>query len=97
MKATDIITTDIDRLGMLLAQIADLEAKATEIKDALKDAGSAGQGPKFAGNLFEATYSESNRSVVDWKAIAEKYKVSAEDIAAFTKTTAVFSIKVTAR
>lgn len=97
MKSTDIITTDIDRLGMLLAQIADLEAKATEIKDALKDAGSDGKGPKFTGNLFEATYTETNRPVVDWKAIAKKYNVSDEDIAAFTKTTAVFSIKVTSR
>lgn len=97
MKTTDIITTDIDRLGLLLAQIADLEVEANKIKDALKDAGSDGFGPKFTGNLFEATYSESNRSTVDWKALAKEFKIPEEAIAAKTKTTAVFTIKVAAR
>ena len=49
------------------------------------------------GNLFKATYIESNRSVVDNKALLAELGATAEQIARHTKTTAVFSVKVTSR
>ena len=45
MNANDITLTQVDTLGLLLAQIAELTAKADAIKDELKDAATAG-GPK---------------------------------------------------
>ena len=87
----------IDTLGTLLAQIADLEAQAAAIKDDLKDAATAGGPNVVEGTLFKATYIETNRSTVDWKAIAAELSIPAEVIANHTKTAAVYSVKVTAK
>ena len=97
MDINNISLTQVDELGLLLAQIAELEAKATKIKDAIKDAASAGGAKAIEGNLYRATYVESNRSTVDWKAIAKVLDIPAQLIADNTKTAAVFSVKVTAR
>ena len=42
MNANDISLTQVDTLGLLLAQIAELTAKADAIKDSIKDAATAG-------------------------------------------------------
>jgi hypothetical protein len=97
MKANDISLTQVDVLGHLLAQIAELTKQADAIKDGIKDAASAGGDKVVEGNLFKATYIESNRSVVDNKALLAELGATAEQIARHTKTTAVFSVKVTTR
>lgn len=89
--------TQVDELGVLLAQIKDLEAQAEAIKDNLKDIASAGGSKVFEGALFKSTYVETNRSTVDWKALAAEYNIPADAVARHTKTTAVFSIKTTSR
>jgi hypothetical protein len=124
MKANDIQLTQVDTLGNLLAQIAELTKQADAIKDNIKDAASAGGAKVVEGNLFKATYIETNRSSIDWLGlVASKVGVEIADkedakdswkkvaiklgfdadkelptaIAANTKTTAVFSVKVTSR
>ena len=94
---TEVLNTtaaDIDTLGAILANIATLEARAEEIKKALKERASMSGEKHFDGEIFRATYSESNRSSVDWKAIAAKLAIPADLIAAHTKTTAVYTVKV---
>jgi hypothetical protein len=93
----DLNTNTIDTLGALLAQIADLTAQADAIKDSIKDAASAGGDKGVEGALFKATYVETNRSVVDYKKLCADLGVSAEQVASYTRTTAVFSVKVTSR
>lgn len=97
MKSNDIQLTQVDVLGNLLAQIAELTKQADSIKDGIKDTASAGGDKVIEGNLFKATYIESNRSVVDNKALLAELGATAEQIARHTKTTAVFSVKVTSR
>jgi hypothetical protein len=97
MKANDISLTQVDVLGHLLAQIAELTKQADAIKDGIKDAASAGGDKVVEGNLFKATYIESNRSVVDNKDLLAELGATAEQIARHTKTSAVFSVKVTTR
>ena len=97
MKSNDIQLTQVDVLGNLLAQIAELTKQADAIKDGIKDTASAGGAKVVEGNLFKATYIESNRSVVDNKALLAELGATAEQIARHTKTTAVFSVKVTSR
>ena len=97
MKLNDIELTQVDTLGNLLAQIAELTKQADAIKDGIKDSASAGGDKVVEGNLFKATYIESNRSVVDNKALLAELGATAEQIARHTKTTAVFSVKVTSR
>ena len=96
MQVLDLI--QVDELGLLLAQIADLTAKADKIKDEMKDAATLPGGDKvFQGNLFKATVIESNRSVVDYKKMLSDLGISPEKVAQYTKVTAVFSVKTTAR
>ena len=97
MKSNDIQLTQVDVLGNLLAQIAELTKQADSIKDGIKDSASAGGDKVIEGNLFKATYIESNRSVVDNKALLAELGATSEQIARHTKTTAVFSVKVTSR
>jgi len=91
----DIIFTEVDQLGALLAQIADLTKQADKIKDQIKESASAGGDKVVEGALFKATYVEANRETFDKakfiKAFGEKaYKQ-------FTKVSAVFSVKVTSK
>jgi len=102
MKANDISLTQVDVLGNLLAQIAELTKQADAIKDGIKEAGADGllavdaDGVRYVeGNLFRATYSDTNRSTVDSKKFIAEY--GADTYAKFTKTSAVFTVKVTSR
>jgi hypothetical protein len=97
MNAIDIEVTQIDRLGLLLAQIADLTKEAEAIKDQIKDAATAGGPSAYEGNLYRATVVSSNRQTVDYKALAADLGVTEEQLAAFTKTTAVFAVKTVSR
>jgi hypothetical protein len=97
MNANDISLTQVDTLGMLLAQIAELTAKADAIKDSIKDAATAGGAKVVEGNLFKATVVEANRKTTDWKAIAKVCNIPEDVIIANTSVTAVFSVKTTSR
>ena len=92
-----ITTTQVDTLGQLLAQIADLTKQADAIKDGIKDAASAGGAKVVEGDLFKATYIETNRSTVDYKALCADLGITADQIAKYSKTAAVFSVKVTSK
>ena len=91
----DLKLNDVDTLGALLAQIADLTKQADAIKDGIKDSASAGGAKVVEGALFKATYIESNRSTFDKDAFIKVH--GAEAYAAFTKVSAVFSVKVTSK
>lgn len=83
----------IDTLGALNAKIAELTKQADAIKAELKDAASLSGQKVFEGATYKATFSESNRSTVDWKAIAAELSIPADLIAKHTKTSAVYTIK----
>ena len=93
----DLQTNNIDTLGSLLAQISDLTKQADAIKDGIKNAASAGGDKVVEGALFRATYVECNRTVVDYKKLCADLNVTAEQLATYTKNTAVFSVKVTSK
>ncbi len=94
---TDLPLLSVDELGLLLAQIADLTAKAEAIKDAIKDAASLSGDKVIEGNLFKATVVEANRRVTDWKAIQKALNIPEDVIIEHTSITAVYSVKTTAR
>ena len=97
MNANDLPLTQVDNLGFILAQIAELTAKADAIKDAIKDSATKGGPSVIEGNLFKATVVEANRKVTDWKAIAKVCNIPEDVIIANTSITAVFSVKTTSR
>jgi hypothetical protein len=92
-----ITKSSIDTLGELLAQIAELTKRADEIKWHIKEDASAGGAKVIEGDLFKASYVESNRTVVDYKALCVDLGITAEQIAPYSKTSAIFSVKVTSR
>jgi len=95
----------IDYLGQLLSQIDTLKEQADSIKDQLKDeATMPGADKSFVGEFFKATVSESNRTTIDNKAFQAALVASGVDadviakcVAAASKTSAVFAVKVTSR
>ncbi len=90
---TTIDGSSVDKLGVLLAQIADLTKQADQIKDAIKDGGVS-----VEGALFKAAYTECNRTVVDYKKLIADFDITDAIIAQYyTKVTAVFSVKVSSR
>lgn len=94
----DIITTDIDRLGILLAEIDRLTKEADTIKDALKDSATLpGASKEFVGNLFKATVIEADRKTTDYKKLIADLNIASDVVAKYTKTSAVFSVKTTSR
>ena len=98
MNHTDIALLEVDQLGLLLAQIADLTKKADAIKDDIKEVATLLNGDKvIAGNLYKATVVESNRNTVDYKKLCADLGVTSEQLATYTKVTAVYAVKVTAR
>jgi hypothetical protein len=95
MTAINTTPASADELGTLLAQIATLTKQADKIKDAMKDQASNGGPTVFEGALFKCTYTETDRSIFDKEAFIKFY--GEEVYAKFSKITAVFSIKTTAR
>jgi len=91
----DLALNQVDTLGALLAQIADLTKQADAIKDGIKDSASKGGAKVVEGALFKATYIESNRAVFDKDAFIKEF--GADAYAKFTKVSAVFSVKVTSK
>ena len=88
----DLALNNVDTLGALLAQIADLTKQADAIKDVIKDGGKT-----VEGVMFKATYIEANSKVVDTKKMYADFGITEDMVAKYTSTTAVFSVKVTAR
>ncbi len=80
----------VDRLGMLLAQIADLTAEADAIKDAIKKSGQSHE-----GSFFKTTLVDMDRKVFDKEFFIETHGAEAYD--AYTKNTVCVSVRVTSR
>ena len=97
MTNANIPFSSVDTLGELLARIAELTAKADAIKDQIKDSESLGGAKVIEGDVFKATYIESNKKTVDYKALLAELQVSDELVAKHTRVSAVFSVKVTSR
>jgi len=80
----------VDRLGMLLAQIADLTTEADAIKTAIKLAGA-----NLEGSFFKATIVDCDRKIFDKEFFVEQNGVDVYD--AYTKNTVSVSVRVTSR
>jgi len=80
----------VDRLGMLLAQIADLTKEADAIKDAIKASGAS-----MEGSFFKATLVDMDRKVFDKDFFIEQH--GAEMYDGYTKNTSCISVRVTSR
>lgn len=85
--------TTVDQLGTVQAEIAELKARETELKDELKAEGVG----TYEGDLFDATVYDSERKTTAWKRIAEKLGATKQMITGNTTVSITTSVKVTAR
>jgi N-methylhydantoinase B/oxoprolinase/acetone carboxylase alpha subunit len=85
------LTSAIDRLGNVKAQIAALKKEEDALKAVLIE-----QGPgAYEGDTWRATVSQSERETLDMVAVREK--LSAQFIRAHTNVTPVTTVRVVAR
>ena len=89
-----INTLDVDRLGELTKQMAQLKKASDAIKDNLIDFCMANNVKKVEGALCTATYVEANRKVVDYKTLCADMGVDSDILGKYTTHNAVFSIKL---
>jgi hypothetical protein len=85
------LTSTVDRLGQLKAQMAELAAEEKELKAVLVEHGPGA----YDGLMFRATISVADRNTLDMDAVREK--LSPQFIAAHTRVTEVTTLKVVAR
>lgn len=83
----------IDRIGILRAQIADLQAELKGCEGGLK---SLGEGTT-EGDYYNGTVSIVETARVNWRAVAEKLSPSPQLIAGNTKRSTTVRLTVTAR
>ena len=88
---TSNIAPLIDDFGLIKAQIAELELKAKPIHDQIV---ALGEGA-YEGTFYRVTVSESEREVLDKKAV--KKKLSPQFIRAHTTYTPVTTVRVSGR
>jgi hypothetical protein len=86
-----IFYSDVDRLGLLLAQIADLTKQANNIKKAIKEM----PYETYEGNLFRAVVIEQERVSYDTDVLKAAADQAVLDLA--KRESFVVSVKVTAR
>ena len=88
---TTNLTSTIDRLGYLKAQIADLKKEESALREVMLE-----QGPgAYEGEIFRATVSTSERETLDMAAVREK--LSDQFIRAHTNVTESTTVRVVAR
>lgn len=92
-KTLNIILTDVDKLGMLLAEKASLDEQIEALKDEIKNKGEG----NHEGYLYKANVKLSQRKVVDYKGVLADLDVPSNLIDLHTTTTASITLKVTAR
>lgn len=91
------VQSQVDRLGYLKAQIADLEKEAKALQSEVLESLVAAGESSADGALFRAVLVRSEGKSVDWKAIAQKLEPSRQLVQAYTKATFKQFVKINAR
>ena len=87
-----IFISEVDRLGLLLAQIADLTKEANAIKAGIK---TDTRSKTFEGNLFRAVVIEQEKTTYDSEVLKTAADPAILELA--KRESFVVSVKVTAR
>jgi len=83
----------VDQLGELKAEIATLQEKENELKEQIRESKES----EIEGKLFRVTISRSDRTTTDYKSLIEKLKVKDSVLKRYQSSTEVVTIKVTSR
>lgn len=94
MKTENTTINMVDKLGTLNRAMAEMKKEADAIKAELKDYCNSNEIKKIAGSVYNVTYVEANRKVVDYKTLCSDMGVDSDTLGKYTTQTAVYSIKV---
>ena len=92
-KATHNLRGLADELGSLRAKKADLIVREKAITKTLIDAGAT----ILEDDLFRVNLVRSERTTIDWKAIAARLKPSRQLVSAHTSSKPVVSVRTSSR
>ena len=81
----------VDELGLVKAQIAELENRETTIKDALINGGR----DKYAGTFYDVSVSRSERETIDSKRL--RADLGEDIVKDYLKTSTVVTVRVVAK
>jgi hypothetical protein len=86
---------NVDKLGFMLADKADLDAQVEILKDEIKNQGEG----KHVGEYYNASVSLSQRSFINYEAILKELNIvlDPELVKKHTKTSASLACRVTSR
>lgn len=87
------VARTVDELGAIQARKAELAKREKALKDQLVKLGPGA----YAGQTFRATVVAVTRTLVDWRAIAERLKPSRQLVTAHTRETETVSVRVASR
>jgi hypothetical protein len=93
-NTAQVAISKVDQLGFLNEQIKQLTEQAEIIKNELKAEASLSGVKAFVGSMFVATYTESNRGTFDHKKLVSDLNLNEDQVKAYTKVCAVYTIKV---
>lgn len=82
-----------DRLGFVLAQVAELQAQAKALKAGLVASGLT----EVEGDLFRATVVSATVATVDWKSVASHFGPSTQLLTAHTSEAERVTVRVVSR
>lgn len=85
------MTSIVDRIGALKAEIAPLERQLKKLQDELKARGPG----RYEGELYDATVFNQVRDLLDMDAV--RAKLSSQFLTAHTRTSESVVLKVTAK
>lgn len=86
---------NVDRLGFMLADKADLDAQVEALKDEIKNQGEG----KHVGEYYKASVSLSQRPYINYEAILQELNIVLDPdiVKKHTKTSASLTCRVTSR
>jgi hypothetical protein len=84
---------EVDELGVIRSQIADLVQREEELVAIIKRRGAGA----YEGALFRAVVSPYSQVRTNWKAVAEKFEPSRQLIAAHTVAIPMVKLTVSAK
>lgn len=91
------LTSDsqIDQLGILMADEAAIHLRVEELKNRIKNMGEG----RYEGDLFSATITLSQRTIVDYAMMADEMGITFPEylVTKYSRTSASITCRVTAR
>jgi hypothetical protein len=93
MKAENTLETLVDKVGAMKKIVADYNREIKALEAEIKDQCQANGIKKVCGNVYNATYVEANRKVLDWKTLIDDMGVDSNTREKYTTTSAIFSLR----